>query len=40
MLHGDILGFAPPLLATRADVGEIVAITKDAVDVVAARVLA
>jgi L-2,4-diaminobutyrate transaminase len=40
MPHGDILGFAPPLVATRADVDEIVALTKDAVDGVAARVLA
>jgi L-2,4-diaminobutyrate transaminase len=31
MPHGDILGFAPPLVATRADVDEIVAIAEKAV---------
>src|SRR5579872_2835270 len=31
MPHGDILGFAPPLIATRADVDEIVAIAEKAV---------
>jgi L-2,4-diaminobutyrate transaminase len=30
--HGDILGFSPPLVATPAEVEEIVAITKRAVD--------
>ncbi|MBK8907148.1 MAG: aspartate aminotransferase family protein [Rhodospirillales bacterium] len=35
MPHGDILGFAPPLIATPADVDEIVAITAKAVDEVA-----
>lgn len=35
MPHGDILGFAPPLIATKADVDEIVAITKQSVDAVA-----
>jgi L-2,4-diaminobutyrate transaminase len=39
MPHGDILGFAPPLVTTRNEVDEIVAIAKDAVDAVAARVL-
>lgn len=32
MPHGDILGFAPPLVLTREDADEIVAITKAAVD--------
>lgn len=40
MPHGDILGFAPPLIATRADVDEIVAIVKEAVDEVAGEVQA
>jgi L-2,4-diaminobutyrate transaminase len=31
MPHGDILGFAPPLIATRADIDEIVAIADKAV---------
>ena len=31
MPHGEILGFAPPLIATRADVDEIVAIAEKAV---------
>ncbi len=35
MPHGDILGFAPPLVLTRADADEIVAITKAAVAEVA-----
>lgn len=39
MPNGDILGFAPPLVATRADIDEIVRITKEAVDAVAAQVL-
>lgn len=39
MPHGDILGFAPPLIATRADVDEIVAIARAAVDEVATEVL-
>jgi len=39
MPNGDILGFAPPLVATRADIDEIVRITKDAVDAVANEVL-
>ena len=39
MPNGDILGFAPPLVATRADVDEIVRITKEAVDAVADQVL-
>jgi L-2,4-diaminobutyrate transaminase len=32
MPHGDILGFAPPLIVTRADVDQIVALTVKAVD--------
>lgn len=32
MPHGDILGFAPPLVLTSMDAGQIVAITRDAVD--------
>lgn len=39
MPHGDILGFAPPLVTTRADVDEIVRLTKAAVDEVAGQVL-
>jgi L-2,4-diaminobutyrate transaminase len=39
MPHGDILGFAPPFVTTRADVDEIVRITKAAVDEVASQVL-
>lgn len=39
MPNGDILGFAPPLVATRTDVDEIVRITKEAVDIVAGYVL-
>lgn len=39
MPNGDILGFAPPLVATRADIDEIVRITKEAVDAVATQVL-
>lgn len=39
MPHGDILGFAPPLIATRADADEIVAIARAAVDEVATEVL-
>ena len=39
MPNGDILGFAPPLVATRADVDEIVRITKEAVDAVAGQLL-
>lgn len=35
MPHGEILGFAPPLIATPADVNEIVEITREAVDAVA-----
>ncbi|MGX9120674.1 aminotransferase [Mesorhizobium sp. BHbsci] len=34
MPHGDILGFAPPLVATKAEVEEIVAIAESAVRVV------
>ena len=40
MPHGDILGFAPPLVMTRAEVDEIVGIVKHAVDLVAERTLA
>ena len=39
MPNGDILGFAPPLITTRADVDEIVRITKAAVDAVATEVI-
>lgn len=39
MPHGDILGFAPPLILTREDADRIVEITRDAVDQVAAEVL-
>ena len=39
MPHGDILGFAPPLVTTRAEVDEIVKLTKAAVDEVASQVL-
>jgi L-2,4-diaminobutyrate transaminase len=39
MPHGDILGFAPPLVTTREDVDTIVAIAKEAVDEVAAQLL-
>ena len=35
MPHGDILGFAPPLVITRAEVDEVVEITKKAVAKVA-----
>jgi L-2,4-diaminobutyrate transaminase len=37
MPHGDILGFAPPLIATRADVDEMVRLAREAVDEVAAE---
>nr|WP_255218999.1 aminotransferase class III-fold pyridoxal phosphate-dependent enzyme [Paraburkholderia kururiensis] len=40
MPNGDILGFAPPLIASRADVDEIVQLAKAAVDDVAEQVLA
>jgi L-2,4-diaminobutyrate transaminase len=39
MPHGDILGFAPPLILTREDADLIVDITKGAIDQVAAEVL-
>jgi L-2,4-diaminobutyrate transaminase len=39
MPEGDILGFAPPLCITEAEVEEVVAIAKSAVDSVAAKVL-
>ncbi len=39
MPHGDILGFAPPLVLTRSQADEIVNIAKAAVDVVANDVL-
>nr|ACY24699.1 aminotransferase class-III family protein [uncultured organism] len=39
MPHGDILGFAPPLVLTRAQADEVVAIAKAAVDAVANDVL-
>ncbi len=35
MPHGDILGFAPPLVLTRDEADEVVRITKDAVEAVA-----
>lgn len=37
MPHGDILGFAPPLVLTRADADQIVAITREAVNQVTAQ---
>lgn len=39
MPHGDILGFAPPLVLNQEDAEKIVAITKAAVDEVAGKVL-
>ncbi|VFT46194.1 aminotransferase [Pseudomonas aeruginosa] len=39
MPHGDILGFAPPLVLSRAEADEVVEIAKAAVDAVAAEVL-
>ncbi|MGE8496982.1 MAG: aspartate aminotransferase family protein [Pseudomonas sp.] len=39
MPHGDILGFAPPLVLTRTEADEIVGIAKAAVDAVASQVL-
>ena len=39
MPHGDILGFAPPLILTQEDAELIVQITKEAVDQVAGEVL-
>ncbi len=39
MPHGDILGFAPPLVLTQAEADEIVAIAREAVDAVAERIL-
>ncbi|AMV46451.1 aspartate aminotransferase family protein [Paraburkholderia caribensis] len=39
MPHGDILGFAPPLVTTRAEVDEIVKLARTAVDEVASQVL-
>lgn len=39
MPHGDILGFSPPLVVTRAEVEEIVGIARRAVDQVAREVL-
>jgi L-2,4-diaminobutyrate transaminase len=39
MPQGDILGFAPPLVLTRAEADEIIGIAKAAVDAVAAEVL-
>jgi L-2,4-diaminobutyrate transaminase len=39
MPHGDILGFAPPLVTSRADVDEIVRLARGAIDEVASRVL-
>lgn len=37
MPHGDILGFAPPLVLTHADADQIVAITREAVNEVTSR---
>jgi L-2,4-diaminobutyrate transaminase len=39
MPHGDILGFAPPLVTTRAEIDEIVGIVKQAVDAVSNEVI-
>lgn len=39
MPHGDIIGFAPPLVATRADVDAMVDIAKAALDQVATQVM-
>jgi L-2,4-diaminobutyrate transaminase len=39
MPHGDILGFAPPLVMTREDADEIIGIVKHAVDLVATQAL-
>jgi L-2,4-diaminobutyrate transaminase len=39
MPHGDILGFAPPLVTSRADVDEIVCLARGAIDEVASQVL-
>jgi L-2,4-diaminobutyrate transaminase len=39
MPHGDILGFATPLVTTRAEVDEIVGVVKQAVDAVANEVI-
>ena len=39
MPHGDILGFAPPLCITVAEIEKVVAIARDAVDSVGAKVL-
>jgi L-2,4-diaminobutyrate transaminase len=39
MPHGDILGFAPPLVTSRADVDEIVRLARGAIDEVASQVL-
>lgn len=39
MPHGDILGFAPPLVATQQDIDSIIAIAKEAVDSVAEQVI-
>ena len=38
MPHGDILGFAPPLIVSKADVDQIVSIAKQAVDHVAGEI--
>jgi L-2,4-diaminobutyrate transaminase len=40
MPHGDILGFAPPLVTSRGEVDEIVKLARAAVDEVASQVLA
>jgi L-2,4-diaminobutyrate transaminase len=38
MPQGDILGFAPPLCISRREVDEVVGITREAVDAVAATI--
>jgi L-2,4-diaminobutyrate transaminase len=39
MPHGDILGFAPPLVTTHKEIDEIISIAKESVDAVSVRVL-
>ena len=39
MPHGDILGFAPPLVLTQTEADQVVEIARSAVDAVAAEVL-
>ena len=40
MPHGDILGFAPPLIATPEDMAEMAAIVKRSVEAVCDQLLA